>query len=126
MTGFATGNLDIPVTKGTSGVLAFTERMAAPGDEGPCLRCGRCLEVCPMGLMPTVLDRLALDGQAAELQEQRVRDCIECGSCAYNCPAQRSLLQSMRLGKALVMAKLQAEKAAREAQAAKEAKQEQK
>ena len=121
MTGFATGNLDIPVTKGTSGVLAFSEAMAEEADQGPCLRCGKCLTVCPMGLSPTQLDQAAIAKRVDILMDLRVRDCIECGSCAYNCPAQRSLLQSMRVGKGLVMAHLQAEKAKAEKAAAEKA-----
>lgn len=121
MTGFATGNLDIPVTKGTSGILAFSEAMAEEADQGPCLRCGKCLTVCPMGLSPTQLDQAAIAKRVDILMDLRVRDCIECGSCAYNCPAQRSLLQSMRVGKGLVMAHLQAEKAKAEKAAAEKA-----
>ena len=121
MTGFATGNLDIPVTKGTSGILALSEAMAEEADQGPCLRCGKCLTVCPMGLSPTQLDQAAIAKRVDILMDLRVRDCIECGSCAYNCPAQRSLLQSMRVGKGLVMAHLQAEKAKAEKAAAEKA-----
>ena len=121
MTGFATGNLDIPVTKGTSGILALSEAMAEEADQGPCLRCGKCLTVCPMGLSPTQLDQAANAKRVDILMDLRVRDCIECGSCAYNCPAQRSLLQSMRVGKGLVMAHLQAEKAKAEKAAAEKA-----
>ena len=120
MTGFATGNLDIPVTKGTSGILAFSEAFAEKANQDPCLRCGKCLTVCPMGLSPTQLDQAAIAKRVDLLMQLRVRDCIECGSCAYNCPAQRSLLQSMRVGKGLVMAYLQAEKAKAEAAAKKE------
>ena len=121
MTGFATGNLDIPVTKGTSGILALSEAMAEEADQGPCLRCGKCLTVCPMGLSPTQLDQAANAKRVDILMDLRVRDCIECGSCAYNGPAQRSLLQSMRVGKGLVMAHLQAEKAKAEKAAAEKA-----
>ena len=121
MTGFATGNLDIPVTKGTSGILALSEAMAEEADQGPCLRCGKCLTVCPMGLSPTQLDQAANAKRVDILMDLRVRDCIECGSCAYNCPAQRSLLQSMRVGKGLVMVHLQAEKAKAEKAAAEKA-----
>ena len=121
MTGFATGNLDIPVTKGTSGILALSEAMAEEANQDPCLRCGKCLTVCPMGLSPTQLDQAANAKRVDILMDLRVRDCIECGSCAYNCPAQRSLLQSMRVGKGLVMAHLQAEKAKAEKAAAEKA-----
>ena len=111
MTGFATGNLDIPVTKGTSGVLALSQKMAEPAADNPCLRCGTCVEGCPMGLSPTDLDRAARANRLDLLAEFNVRDCIECATCAFNCPSQRPLLQSIRVGKGLIMAQIQAEKA---------------
>ena len=100
--------------------MAFSEAFAEKANQDPCLRCGKCLTVCPMGLSPTQLDQAAIAKRVDLLMQLRVRDCIECGSCAYNCPAQRSLLQSMRVGKGIVMAYLQAEKAKAEAAAKKE------
>jgi electron transport complex protein RnfC len=100
MTGFAVSNLAIPVTKGTSGILAFTQKWVDERATEACLRCGRCLEVCPAGLNPTILESVAMAKNTKLLQEYHAMDCIECGCCAYNCPSRRVLVHAIRYGKA--------------------------
>lgn len=107
MTGMALGSLDVPVTKGMSGIVALPKGTAAPAiaDDQPCMRCGRCPEACPAGLEPyaiaTYADRRMWDAAA----DRHAIDCIECGICSYVCPTKRPLLQLIRLAKAAAMAK---------------------
>jgi electron transport complex protein RnfC len=103
MMGFAQWSLDVPVTKGTSGILVLTEDEYAHSDEYfACIRCGRCVDVCPMGLNPSMLSILAEKGFYEEAKEYNLFDCFECGSCAYVCPAKRPMVQFMRLAKSQV------------------------
>ncbi len=101
MMGFAQKNLEAPILKGVSGVLATVER-ARPVVEEPCIRCGRCLEACPMFLNPQRLALLARDGRVEELQATHVGDCFECASCSFSCPSNIPLVQLIRVGKAAV------------------------
>ncbi len=102
MMGIAQYTLEVPVVKGTSGILVFSsgevdyEIPRAP----VCIRCGRCLAVCPMRLVPTQLAKGAFVGNLEELERLDVLDCMECGSCAYTCPTKNQLVQLIRLGKA--------------------------
>jgi electron transport complex protein RnfC len=101
MTGIALGRLDVPVVKGTSGIVALSSDMAFSFDEtDTCIRCARCVSVCPVGLEPYLLGTLSRAGRAEEALEHNLLDCIECGSCAYICPARRNLVQLIRIGKA--------------------------
>jgi electron transport complex protein RnfC len=99
MMGRAMSNPDAPVTKGTSGILVMGEKEAARCTETDCIKCGKCVTVCPMGLEPYLLSRLTQKHMWAEAEEGVVVDCIECGSCAYICPARIPLLDWIRLGK---------------------------
>jgi electron transport complex protein RnfC len=107
MTGIALASLDVPVVKGTSGVVALTEGESAPVVDGdqPCIRCGRCVEACPMTLHPFAIashaDRRMWNG----VERFNALDCIECGCCSYVCPTRRPLVQLIKLGKAALMAK---------------------
>jgi electron transport complex protein RnfC len=101
MMGVTQKHLDVPVLKGTSGVLAFTEPPARV-EETACIRCGRCLEACPMYLNPSRLSLLTRDERAEDLDAHHIFDCCECASCSYVCPSYIPLVQWMRLGKALV------------------------
>jgi len=99
MMGFALGSLDVPVTKGTSGVTVLSAADVPSAEETACLRCGRCVEVCPMRLVPT---KLALAGRARNRElaaRYHISACIECGCCAYVCPANLPLVQLIRAGK---------------------------
>jgi len=103
MMGFAQWTLDVPVTKGTSGILVLTEDEYAPSEEYfSCIRCGRCVDVCPMGLNPSMLSILAEKGFFEEAKEYNLFDCFECGCCAFVCPAKRPMVQFMRLAKSQV------------------------
>lgn len=111
MMGRAMSNTNAPVTKGTSGILIM------PGDESlrpaaaSCIRCGKCVSVCPMGLQPYMLYKLASRNLFANMEPFSAQDCIECGSCSYTCPAALPLLDYIRLGKAEVMKIMRARKA---------------
>ena len=102
MMGKALLNNEIPVVKGSSGILLLPERESARHKIEPCIRCSKCVSVCPMGLEPYLLMSLAQKGMVERLEEEKVMDCIECGSCSYTCPASRPLLDYIRLGKAQV------------------------
>ena len=94
MMGLAQYTLEVPVIKGTSGILALSpEEVAyqAPG-EPVCIRCGRCVKACPMGLVPTYLANYSYFGRLPELERLKVNDCIECGCCAYICPTRNPLV----------------------------------
>jgi electron transport complex protein RnfC len=100
MMGFALHTLQVPVTKGTSGILAMAETEIAHAEKfGPCIRCGRCIDICPMGLMPSMLSVQSEAGFYEDAKEYNLFDCFECGSCAYVCPANRPIVQLVRLAK---------------------------
>jgi electron transport complex protein RnfC len=102
MMGFALSSLDIPVTKGTSGVLVIPgEAIEHAEDFEPCIRCGRCVDICPMGLTPSMLSVLSEKGRYEEAKEYNLFDCFECGSCAFVCPSKRPIVQLVRLAKSL-------------------------
>lgn len=105
MMGIAVANLNAPVTKGTSALLLLDEKDASIPAESPCIRCGRCAKVCPMGLVPLKIDSHLRVNDIETCEQWRVYDCMECGCCAFICPAKRQLVQSMRLAKAQVMQK---------------------
>lgn len=100
--GQAVPNLDVPVTKGTCAIIAFTAtETARRANPEPCIHCGRCVEACPMGLNPAQLGLLAQREQFAPMAaEFHLGACFECGACAYVCPARIPLVQYFRLAKA--------------------------
>jgi electron transport complex protein RnfC len=102
MMGISQFSLDTSVVKHTNALLAFDEKVAALPKSGACIRCGRCVYVCPMSLLPLSLNNSALKENIDDLKKYYVNDCIECGSCSYVCPAKLHLVQSIRLGKSLV------------------------
>ena len=99
MMGFAIPTLDVPITKTTSGVLFLTEDEIDTRPHGHCIRCGWCLDACPMGLSPSEIGIYVEAGRAAETSQFGVYECFECGCCSYVCPAKRPLVQFIRLGK---------------------------
>lgn len=97
MMGYAQGSLEVPVVKGVSGILALTKAELADSKDEACIRCGRCVEVCPIGLIPSMLSTLGKNGKYEEAKEKYgLLNCIECGSCAYVCPANRNVVQYIR------------------------------
>lgn len=99
MMGMPLASLDVPVLKGTSGILAFTESEARLATEYTCIRCGRCVEACPQFLNPSRLARLARVGRYEEMEDYFTFDCIECGSCSFTCPSGIPIVQLIRVGK---------------------------
>lgn len=102
MMGKALNSLDVPVAKGTSGLLVIPEDIARRKKMKACIRCSKCVEVCPMGLEPYLLMTLTQKDLFERLENDKVLDCIECGSCSFTCPADRPLLDHIRLGKKTV------------------------
>lgn len=100
MMGVAVANIDTPLLKMNNAILVFDHELAQLPQEGPCINCGRCSRVCPMGLMPNYLDRFARKEMPEELLMYGVDDCMQCGSCSYVCPAKRYLVQTIMVGKA--------------------------
>lgn len=102
MMGKAISTLDVPIVKGSSGILLMDECEARRKELKPCIRCTKCVSVCPMGLEPYLLMTLSEKSLFERMETEKVLDCIECGSCSYTCPSSRPLLDYIRLGKAEV------------------------
>lgn len=99
MMGTAVPNSDVPVIKGTSGILVFGETLAHLDTEQPCLHCAKCLYVCPMNLQPNLLDKFSRKDNFEKLTDLHISDCLECGSCAYVCPSKRRQVQQIKVAK---------------------------
>jgi len=102
MMGKALNSVDIPVAKGTSGILLIPNEEAKRGKIKVCIRCSKCVDVCPMGLEPYLLMTLTQKELYERMEGDKVMDCIECGSCSFVCPSDRPLLDYIRLGKKTV------------------------
>jgi len=102
MMGAAQPNLDVPVVKTTSCLIASSELSDALPKQTACIKCGRCLGVCPMHLMPPNLEAAYEQANTDALKHFKVNMCVECGCCAYVCPAKRKLVQIMQLSKELL------------------------
>ncbi len=102
MMGFALGSPDVPVTKGTSGLVILTHENLRQTEETNCIRCGQCVDVCPMNLVPTKLGLASRRGNTDLLEQYYANACIECGSCSYTCPASIPLVQLIRAGKVML------------------------
>ena len=103
MMGKAVSNIDAPTLKGSSSVLFLTEKQTKRKEASNCIRCAKCVDVCPMGLEPYLLNKLSKVSRFDELEAERVYDCIECGCCSYTCPAYIPLLDGIRLAKGKVL-----------------------
>lgn len=104
MMGKACANLEVPLTKGTGSILVFPAALAKRAEPRPCIRCGRCVSVCPMGLEPYLLAQLSKMGRYDDAQARGILNCMECGSCSFTCPSHRDLVDWIRLGKAKILA----------------------
>jgi electron transport complex protein RnfC len=104
MMGFSFADLDMPLTKGTGGVTVLTHSDIKRQQETTCLRCGRCVDVCPMNLVPARLAVAARNRNLNLAEKYKIRGCMECGCCAYVCPAGIPLVQLIRVGKAMIVA----------------------
>lgn len=97
MMGFAINSLEFPVTKGTSGIICLSE--ADNSNETHCIRCGKCIDACPMNLLPQKLNELSNKTKFDEFKKSNGMDCIECGCCAFSCPAKIPLVKNFRKAK---------------------------
>jgi len=97
MMGFAQSNLKVSIIKGVSGILGLNKKDINNGTQSPCIRCGKCVSVCPCGLNPSMLSILGEKDMYEEAKlDQNLFDCAECGSCVYVCPAKRNIVQYIR------------------------------
>ena len=104
MMGVGQFSLDVPVIKGTNAILAFCGKENRFDEEQTCIRCGKCVSVCPMNLMPIYINMYARQGRLEECEKYRIMDCIECGCCSYICPGRLHLVQSFRTTKQTIAA----------------------
>lgn len=126
MMGHVQYDMDAPIGKGTNAILAFCEDEERTVEYPACIRCGKCVSVCPMHLMPVFMYQYERAGKLQELESANVLDCMECGACTYICPGRLHLVQTFRAGKqkinnARAAAKAAAEAAAKAAEEKKEA-----
>lgn len=103
MMGKALISLDAPIVKGSNSITILSGREARRHKPGPCLRCAKCVDVCPMGLEPYLLATASSLKIWDKAEEEMITSCIECGSCQFTCPAYRPLLDNIRIGKQTVM-----------------------
>ena len=103
MMGKAVNNIDVPVVKGTSGIILFPRNESERSEIKPCIRCAKCISVCALKLEPFLLMTLSEKGLFERAEKEGITDCMECGSCSYTCPADRPLLDYIRLGKSTVI-----------------------
>lgn len=103
MMGKAVNNTGVPIVKGTSGIILFPLQESARGTVKPCIRCAKCVSVCALGLQPYLLMSLSEKSMFERAENEKITDCMECGSCSYACPADRPLLDYIRLGKSAVI-----------------------
>ncbi|MDE5688111.1 MAG: electron transport complex subunit RsxC [Paramuribaculum sp.] len=99
MMGRVAENLDAPTVKGLSGIIVLSGAQARRHAPEPCIRCGECVNVCPMGLSPYLMSTLSRLGRTDDAAAHGIADCMECGCCSYVCPASRPILDFIRVGK---------------------------
>lgn len=100
MMGVAQFSVELPITKQTNAITILSQAERLP-EESPCIRCGRCVEACPMSLLPVQIERCTRNKDVSGLKKLKVSACMECGCCAFVCPAGRRLVQTMKQGKQL-------------------------
>ncbi len=103
MMGKALVNIEVPICKGSSGVLIMSGKEARRGEAQPCIRCAKCVSACPMGLEPYLLATCSNKQMWDKVEAEDITSCIECGSCQFTCPSNRPLLDNVRMGKQTVM-----------------------
>ncbi len=106
MMGIALVDDTLPVLKQNNAILAFGKKEARLSEETACIRCGRCVNACPMNLMPTKLCDAIKKGDFEEMEKYHIMNCMECGCCSYSCPAKRHIVQTIKVGKAQLRAEL--------------------
>jgi electron transport complex protein RnfC len=99
MMGMSQYNLDVPVIKGTSGILVLPKAEVSTKSYGPCIRCARCIDACPMMLQPSLIGLFIEKGHYEDAKDYNVMDCFECGSCTFVCPANRPMVQWVKRAK---------------------------
>ena len=102
MMGFAQSDLQVPVVKATNSILCLLKDRNGAAENPVCLRCGKCVAVCPMRLQPLYMYRFTNAGRIDEMKRLNIFDCMECGSCAFTCPGKLPLVETFRKGKAMV------------------------
>ena len=102
MMGIALTDDSLPVLKQNNAILAFNEKDAKLSETTDCIRCGRCVSACPMSLMPPRFSEAVKKGDTELLRASHIMSCMECGCCAFSCPAKRHIVQTIRLGKAML------------------------
>ena len=102
MMGFAQNDLDAPVVKATNSILCLLKDENGAAENPVCLRCGKCVGVCPMRLQPLYMYRFTNAGRIEELERLNLLDCMECGSCAFTCPGKLPLVEVFRKGKKML------------------------
>ncbi len=105
MMGIAQHTLGVPVVKGTSGIVLLSEAEISLEEPGPCLRCGACVDHCPMRLVPNEIARLVEKGHVKAAESYGLMDCMECGVCAYVCPSKINHVHLIKVGKSEVIAR---------------------
>jgi electron transport complex protein RnfC len=102
MMGRSLSNIEVPVVKGTSGIILFPRKESQRMESQPCIRCAKCVSACALNLEPYLLMTLSEKGMFERAEKERIMDCMECGCCSFTCPAGRPLLDYIRLGKSTV------------------------
>ncbi len=106
MMGKAVASLDVPVCKGTNAITVLSGKDAHRGNVKPCIRCGKCVDACPMGLEPYLLATLSANAMYDRAEQEQIVSCIACGSCQFTCPSCRPILDNILIGKGNVMANI--------------------
>ena len=102
MMGMCIYDLDIPVVKGTSAILALSDEEVGLKETSPCIRCGKCVQKCPMHLMPLTLNMYAINKDLEMCEKYNIMDCIECGVCTYLCQTGQNVVQNIKIAKNLI------------------------